>query len=281
MRKNFVWCVALAAAFMACGRKKAASEAMYPDDSAFDSLFGTPGSLVYPEEEGDGDLPEQADELFDDFIFEFARLAKVQRERTRFPLPLVVQGDTTWVSEEKWKHEPLFKQQEYYTVFYNLEEQMELEKRTDLEAVDVDQIDLQKHEVKTCQFEREEGEWKLTEERVRSFSGDDPLDRFLLFYQRFVSDVAFQQQSVADTLRYVTTDPDDDFNTIEGTLDHDQWDAFKPQLPDGVITNIRYGQTYDNPDGMILVKAGISNGLMDILDFRKKDGEWKLVSYEN
>ena len=44
---------------------------------------------------------------------------------------------------------------------------------------------------------------------------------------------------------------------------------------------IRYGQTYDNPDGMILVKAGISNGLMDILDFRKKDGEWKLVSYEN
>lgn len=117
-------------------------------------------------------------------FFEFARLAKVQRERTRFPLPLVVQGDTTWVSEEKWKHEPLFKQQEYYTVFYNLEEQMELEKRTDLEAVDVDQIDLQKHEVKTCHFEREEGEWKLTEERVRSFSGDDPLDRFLLFYQR-------------------------------------------------------------------------------------------------
>ena len=45
--------------------------------------------------------------------------------------------------------------------------------------------------------------------------------------------------------------------------------------------HIRYGQTYDNPDGMILVKAGISNGLMDILDFRQKDGEWKLVSYEN
>ena len=32
---------------------------------------------------------------------------------------------------------------------------------------------------------------------------------------------------------------------------------------------------------MILVKAGISNGLMDILDFRQQDGEWKLVSYEN
>lgn len=101
------------------------------------------------------------------------------------------------------------------------------------------------------------------------------------FYRRFVSDAAFQQRSVSNPLRYVTTDPDDDFNTIEGTLDHDQWDAFKPQLPDGGITNIRYGQTYDNPDGMILVKAGISNGLMDILDFRKKDGEWKLVSYEN
>ena len=76
-------------------------------------------------------------------------------------------------------------------------------------------------------------------------------------------------------------DPDDDFSMIEGTLDHEQWDAFKPQLPAGRLTNIRYGQTYDDPRRMILVKQGISNGLMDILTFRRRGGNWKLVSYEN
>ena len=97
----------------------------------------------------------------------------------------------------------------------------------------------------------------------------------------FVEDADFQSRSVADPLRYVTADPDDDFSMIEGTLDHEQWDAFKPQLPAGRLTNIRYGQTYDDPRRMILVKQGISNGLMDILTFRRRGGNWKLVSYEN
>ena len=96
-----------------------------------------------------------------------------------------------------------------------------------------------------------------------------------------MSDAVFQQLSVANPLRYVTPDPEDDFNMIEGTLDHSQWDAFKPQLPSGIITNIHYGQTYNNANQMIMVKSGISNGLMDILGFQKRNGAWKLVSYEN
>lgn len=265
----------------ACNGKKAASEVDYAADSVFESSFGPSDSFNASSASLDEELPKRADELFDDFIFEFARLKKVRLERVEFPLLSVVRGDTVWLTEEQWKYESLFMDQDYYTVFYNDEEQMDLEKSTDLDKVDVEQIHLEKRWVKTCRFQRLKGEWRLTQESIRDFTAAEPLDKFMDFYRRFVSDAAFQQRSVSNPLRYVTTDPDDDFNTIEGTLDHDQWDAFKPQLPDGVITNIRYGQTYDNPDGMILVKAGISNGLMDILDFRKKDGEWKLVSYEN
>ena len=281
MRENVVWCMALAAVLAACNGKRAASKVDYAADSVFESSFGPSDSFNASSASLDEELPKRADELFDDFIFEFARLKKVRLERVEFPLLSVVRGDTVWLTEEQWKYESLFMDQDYYTVFYNDEEQMDLEKRTDLDKVDVEQIHLEKRWVKTCRFQRLKGEWRLTQESIRDFTAAEPLDKFMDFYRRFVSDAAFQQRSVSNPLRYVTTDPDDDFNTIEGTLDHDQWDAFKPQLPDGVITNIRYGQTYDDPEGMILVKAGISNGLMDILDFRKKDGEWKLVSYEN
>ncbi len=281
MRKNFVWCVALAAVVAACDRKKAATEASCADDAAADSSFDSPDSLFFPSGPADEELPERADELFDDFIFEFARLRKVRLERVEFPLPSIVRGDTVWLTREQWEYEPLFMDQDYYTVFFNDEEQMELEKRTDLDMVDVEQIRLGQRVVKTCRFQRLEGEWRLTQESIRDFTSAEPLDRFMDFYSRFVSDTGFQQRSVSNTLRYVTTDPDDDFNTIESTLEHDQWDAFKPQLPDESVTNIRYGQTYEDSDCMVLVKAGISNGLMDILDFRREDGEWKLVSYEN
>ena len=265
----------------ACNGKRAVSEVDYAADSVFESSFAPSDSFNASSASSDEELPKRADELFDDFIFGFARLKKVQLERVEFPLLSIVRGDTAWLTEKQWEHDSLFMGNDYYTVFYNDEEQMELEKSTELDQVDVEQIHLVERWVKTCRFQRLKGEWRLTQESVRDFAEDAALDRFMDFYGKFVSDDTFQQGSVANPLRYVTTDPDDDFNTIEGTLDHDQWNAFKPQLPDSVVTNIRYGQTYDNPDGMVLVKAGISNGLMDILDFRKKDGVWKLVSYEN
>lgn len=244
-------------------------------EAAADSL-----DFIMVEPEAEEKLPETADELFDDFVFEFARLKKVQIERVAFPLPVVTHGDTTWIQKENWKHEYLFLRQDYYTVFFNDESQMELEKRTDLNHVDVEWLMPDKHQVKTYSFKREQGRWRLVCETIGPFQSS-PLADFVTFYRRFVSDTDFQVRSVADPLQFVTTDPDDDFNVIEGTLSHEQWEAFKPQLPAGTLTNIRYGQTYRNPDGMVMVKRGIANGLMDILSFKKTSGGWLLVYYEN
>ena len=281
MRKKMVWCVVLVTVLVSCGQKREVSEVGYTDHAVIDSLFDSPDSLLFPSRGADEELPERADELFDDFIFEFARLKKLQLARVKFPLPSIANGDTTWLTEEQWRYEPLFRGHDYYTVFYNDEEQMDMEKRTDLEVVEVEQIHLEKRLVKVCRFERLGGKWHLTQERLRGFMPGYPLDAFMDFYRKFVSDAVFQQLSVANPLRYVTPDPEDDFNMIEGTLDHSQWDAFKPQLPSGIITNIHYGQTYNNANQMIMVKSGISNGLMDILGFQKRNGAWKLVSYEN
>lgn len=281
MRGKIVGGVAFALLLAACGQKKGASMSERAEVPVVDTFMDSTDSLLIFSEAQEEGMSSRADELFDDFVFEFARLGKLRAARVKFPLLQVKAGDTTWIPKERWKYEPLFTNQDYYTVFYNHEEQMELEKRTDLSFVEVEQFDLQRRSVKASRFEKLDGKWMLTQERINVFGQSGPLEQFLAFYQRFVADSLFQVKSISSPLRYVTTDPEDDFGTVEGTLDVAQWQAFKPQLPDSVLTNVRYGQTYDDPDDMILVKAGISNGLMDILYFKKRRGAWKLVAYEN
>lgn len=281
MRRKIVGGVAMALLLAACGQKKATFTEKGAEGPAVDSLIDSTDSLlVFSDLQGES-MPDRADELFDDFVFEFERMGIRREARVKFPLLQVKESDTTWIPKERWKYAPLFTGQDYYTVFYNHEEQMELEKRTDLSLVEVEQIDLEQRWIRTSRFEKLDGKWMLTEERGRAFGGNGNLERFLAFYQRFVKDSVFQMKCISSPLRYVTTDPEDDFGMVEGTLDVSQWQAFKPQLPDSVLTNVRYGQTYDDPDNMILVKAGISNGLMDVLYFKKRKGGWKLVSYEN
>ncbi|MCD8319041.1 MAG: DUF4348 domain-containing protein, partial [Paraprevotella sp.] len=281
MRKNVVWGLLLTVALSACDRKKTASSVDYSEDSVFDSLFVSPDSQsVDSEPSADEGFPKKVDDIFDDFIFEFSRLKKLQYERVKFPLPVVDHGDTTWITAKQWTYEKVFSHQDYYTLLFNDEELMELEKRTDLKQVDVEPIHLDERTFRICRFERLKGEWLLTQESNHTFA-ETPLADFLDFYNRFVTDDVFQKDHVDDPLKFVTTDPDDDFNVVEENLSHEQWEAFKPQLPSGVITNIHYGQTYNNPNRVVLIKSGISNGMMDILTFRKADGQWKLVTYEN
>lgn len=281
MRKNVWVCMLLAVVLVSCDWKKSASVPGYDDRLLVDSLVNVPDSLMFSPESGEEEgFPESSNELFDDFIFEFSRLEKVQYRRVEFPFPSVADGDTVWIDKKQWTYEPLFNHQDYYTIFYCNEKQMELDECTDLNQVDVEQIDLDRRTFKVWRFEKRTGKWFLTGVALRPFNAS-PLDRFMDFYRGFATDSVFQVQHIADPLRYLTTDPEDDFNTIEGTLDHEQWEAFKPQLPSGVIFNIRYGQEYDCPRHMIMVKAGISNGMIDILTFKKKGSEWKMVSYEN
>ncbi len=281
MRKKFVWCMLWGALLASCNHNRGVPAEDCPDDSAAGPLSGFADSLLlFPETASEEGLSVTADEQFADFIFEFARLRHLRLTRIAFPLPRIIHGDTTWLSAEDWNFEFPFRNQDYYTVLFNDEEQMELEKRTDLDSVDLEWIYLESKQLKMFRFRRLEGCWMLTEESLHPFR-ESPLADFLVFYERFSIDTDYQLQSVSDPLRYITTDPEDDFGVIEGTLNHDQWEAFKPQLPQKFLTNIRYGQTYTYPGRMILVKQGVSNGLMDILTFRKSSSGWRLVSYEN
>lgn len=235
-------------------------------------------------ERSDEKLMCNVDEFFGDFIFLFVNNHKLQLNRIDFPLPSIkiIDGkpDTTWFEQKKWIHDRIFPDKEYYTVLFSHKNQMDMENNTNLQHINVEQIFLNERYIKNYHFAKEQGVWRLNQISYTSFPRSG-MESFLDFYHKFVSNEQFQQQSVADPLNYITSDPEDDFSTIEGTLSSEQWMAFRPELPQKMITNICYGQKFDQPSRMIFIKRGFSSGMMNILTFTHKNGKWKLISYEN
>lgn len=224
----------------------------------------------------DTPMPESADELFDDFIFNFAANRRLQMERIEFPLLVDDHGKQERIERRKWKMEHFFMRQDYYTLIFDRPEQMELLKDTALTTVTVEKIFLDNHYVQQYLFNRKNGRWLLTEIRNQTMPRN-PNAQFLSFYERFVSDSLFQRESLSDEIAFVGPDPDDDFEQMEGVITPDFWDAFRPELPRGMLFNIVYGHQDPAALQKIFVIRGIANGLEVELTFRQQSGRWKLI----
>lgn len=237
------------------------------------SMVDADGSEGLTEEET---VPVAADELFDDFIYNFAANRKLQLERIQFPL-LVNSGETQeYVERRKWQMEHFFMHQDFYTLIFDTPEQMELMKDTALTAAIVEKIFLDDHFVRQYLFNRQGGHWMLTEIRNQTLPRN-PNAQFLNFYERFVNDSVFQRESLSEQIDFVGPDPDDDFAQMEGVITPDFWDAFRPDLPQGMLYNVVYGQQDPAATQKIFVIRGIANGLEVELTFRLRNGRWKLT----
>lgn len=222
-------------------------------------------------------VPKAADELFDDFIFNFAGNRKVQFQRIVFPLKVVTGENTKLVEKAQWKMERLFMPQGFYTLILDNHEQLNLSKDTSITHVTVESIDLNTMTVKHFNFNRLRGEWMLTS-IVNSGVGQNQNASFLKFYKRFSTDPEFQMQSLHDPISFTGPDPDDDFNTLTGDLLPEQWPDVGPtDLPHGVIYNIIYGQKYSESSQKIFMLRGIANGQELELTFKTFGGKWKLT----
>ncbi|WP_303013029.1 DUF4348 domain-containing protein [uncultured Bacteroides sp.] len=225
--------------------------------------------------------PTQADESFDDFIYNFASDDVLQRQRVKFPLPYYKGNEKSNIEECHWKHDDLFTKQRYYTLLFDKEEDMDLVGDTSLTSVQVEWIFMKTRMMKKYYFERIKGAWILEAINLRPVERDKNED-FIEFFSHFAADSLFQSQRVREPLAFITTDPDDDFSVLETTLDLNQWFAFKPELPADRLSNINYGQrNNDNSPTKILALKGIGNGFSNILYFRRKAGEWELYKFED
>ena len=220
-------------------------------------------------------MPRAADAMFDDFVFNFAANKRLQQERIIFPLRKTEAGETTQIEKGHWQMEHLFMRQGYYTLLFNGEKEMALMKDTAVSEAIVEKIQLKKNRVTNYLFQRIKGAWMLKGIQVTPITENANAD-FLLFYQKFVSDSAFQVKSLNETVEFVGPDPDDDFNMMEGVITPDTWEAFAPTLPGKVLYNIVYGKPQISGNEKIFLMRGVANGLELELRFKKTGNQWKL-----
>ena len=272
MRLNLIVSVVLLAVLASCGGNKSgqATEEVPADSLQNDSLRND--SLLaedYP-------MPKAADELFDDFVYNFVVNHKLQMERIHFPLLCQRDGKTQKLTKKDWKPEHFFMRQGYYTLLFDNEKHMEIVKDTSVNHAIVEKIHFDTQQIDQYVLDRKRGAWMLTLLRTIPITRNINAS-FLTFYHQFASDKAFQKKSLANTVQFVGPDPDDDFNMMEGIITPDTWEAFAPELPKKMIYNIIYGKPIREGDSKVFVLRGIANGLEVEMTFKRKNGDWKLT----
>lgn len=221
-------------------------------------------------------MPSAADELFDDFIFNFAASKQVQLQRIHFPLQVLKGEEQELVQKSAWTVDHFFMQQGFYTLIFDNERQMQLCNDTSVSHVIVEKIYLNKKFIRQYDFRRDKGLWMLQQVRLTDID-HSPNASFLTFYHNFVTDSLFQVQSLEQTIDFVGPDPDDDFAQMEGVITPDTWPAFAPELPTDMIYNIIYGSEPTESNQKIFVIRGIANGFEVELTFKHAGGKWRLT----
>lgn len=220
-------------------------------------------------------VPKAADELFDDFIFNFAANRKLQSSRIKFPL-LTKRGDeVSYVKKGDWQMEYFFMKQDFYTLLFDSEKEMEAVKETNIEHAVVEKIYLHSKTVKQYVFDRVNGLWIL-QQVIHMPLSESRNASFLEFYEQFATSPEYQSKHLMESVKFIGPDPDDDFSQMEGVITPDTWEAFAPELPSGMIYNIVYGQPQKETGRKVFVLRGIANGMEMELTFKHEGGKWKL-----
>ena len=247
-------------------------------DSLFADTLGNDLSEEDSEEQiiTDTPMPDAADELFDDFIFNFAANKKLQLSRITFPLVVTDKSGKKAVDRSKWKMEHFFMRQDYYTLILDDISQTELAKDTSVSHAIVEKIWLERKKVEQYIFDRKNGRWMMTAVNTTDFS-TSPNTSFLNFYSQFAVDTDFQIASVNDPLHFTGPNPDNNLENMDGILLPEQWPSFAPPLPSKLIYNIIYGKQTRGSNKKVFIIRGIANGQESELTFCKKGGKWKLT----
>ena len=274
MKKILVAFFAFLALMFSCKGNKTDGTDTVPTDT--DSVQDTAAVDTMEQLIAETPMPKAADELFDDFFFNFAANRKLQLERIKFPLEVVKGNKTDSISKEKWKTEHFFMRQGFYTIIFDNRRQMNAVKDTSVNHVVLEKISFGIKTVKQYVFERIGGLWAMQSIQYQPLYKNRNAS-FLYFYEKFVTDSTFQAESINNPVKFVGPDPDDDFSQMEGLLTPETWPAFAPELPKDVIYNIIYGNNGKSGNEKIFMLRGISNGLEMEITFKREGKKWLLT----
>ena len=278
MRHYFFLLAVFLLIFVSCGGSKTgtATDEEVADSVVARDTMSAVDSLLAELELDNLPMPKAADELFDDFVFNFAANRKLQMERILFPLRMVTNGKVESVGRQQWKMEHFFMHQGYYTELFDNERHMEVVKDTSVSQAVVEKIFFESQTVSQYCFRRLKGAWMLVEVRTIPIAKSNNAS-FLPFYHQFASSSDYQLQHIGNEVTFIGPDPDDDFATMEGVITPDTWEAFAPQLPKKMIYNIIYGEPRKEGNSKLFVLRGIANGLELEMTFHRHNGNWRLT----
>lgn len=276
--------VLVSEALLSCqgkGDKEAEADSLATDSARAEEAADTTLHLLAEEV-----IPKAADELFNDFFYAFTENGKYQLERINFPLRDVTGDASEPLSREDWDAHHRFDGQEFYSIIFDRESDMELQHDTAVSHVSVDYIHLRSERVERFNFRRgEDGQWRLTDfDHLRV--ADTPNADFTEFLARFVADSAYQRESLRLPLRLISEPEDvEDEGGTSGTseMGADEWFDFAKDMPlprSGIMTNINYGQSAFSENRKTLLSEVLGSGQFVKFRFDRSDGRWRLMEIE-
>ena len=279
IRHNIFVLLAVVLALLSCRGNRPVQdvEELYIQDS-IDSSEDTLHLIVEEPEP-----PQAVDELFDDFFFTFVINPNFQTHRINFPLQCNEGDVQREINEEDWAQFNRFSSQDFFSVIYENEDDIDVQKDTAVNRVAVEWIYLQDDYVETYTFRRFKSKWFLMSINISKID-NVPNGAFLKFYADFISDSTFQVASIRQPLRYTLTESDEEADEASNSqLTLSDWLSMRDELPipHESLVNIDYGQPSHSTTHKTLFMEGVSNGLSMKFKFKKEDGDWKLTEIEN
>lgn len=160
--KRLIFGCCLLMLMVSCGGGKKKADPFAALTEQIDSIKVHPDSIQDSTVVVEEQVPAAADESFADFFYNFASDEAFQRTRVVFPFSLYKGKQVTRIQKADWKFDPLFSREPAYTVLFDKEEDMEIEKDTSLHSVQVDWIFLTDRRIKRYYFQRKKipGFWR-------------------------------------------------------------------------------------------------------------------------
>lgn len=221
-------------------------------------------------------MPKAADELFDDFVFNFAAKKKLQRERIEFPLQVDNFGTKSTIAMGNWKMEHFFMRQGFYALVVDNPKTVALAKDTAISHVIIEKVLFDENAVQQYVFNRVNGLWKMQQIRKEKME-QNVNGAFYSFYNKFANDSTFQANSLAESVQFSGPDPEDDFSRIDGSIMPEQWYMFAPRMPQGTLFNIIYGNGKISGSKRTIIFRGIANGMEMEMTFKKTANGYELI----
>lgn len=275
-RLGFVFAASLCV-FASCGGKNQQDSAPAYEDKIDETLLP-----LVPDDDKvsfEEELYANADNSFFDFIYLFRTDSEFRKSRIGISSDsrLIKKGSSG--NKEKSIVDDVLLNNTYYTRICNSEKDLDLDIEQVPDGVLLQELEYGDSIIVNYKFDKKDGKWLLTDVSRESLDYKD----FMFFYSHFVNDSLFQYDHVADNLKFVTYDNDDEFSLIEADITKEQWIAFNPIQKTNVVSNlINYDD--DSVEGKFKITSTvqIDTGYNVRCYFRKNwNRGWILYRYED